>query len=90
MLYVSSPAASAYLVLSPAFIEDHVHDNAGEAHMILDHHLEFHLILLLLCKAMTRYEGLMLKTMERSCGSESTSETLSHTAASLQDSKSYP
>ncbi len=55
MLFVSSPAASAYLILSPAFIEDHVHDNAGEAHVILNHHLELRLILLLFCKTMTEF-----------------------------------
>ena len=49
MLFVSCLAACAYLILSPAFIEDHVHDNAGEAHVILNHHLELCLILLLLC-----------------------------------------
>jgi len=87
MLTVSCLAASAYLILSPAFIENHIHDNAGKAHVILDHHLEFRLILLLLCKAMTGYEGSMLRTMETTCGSESSSGTLSHTAAFLQDHK---
>lgn len=90
MLTVSCVAASAYLILSPAFIEDHIHDNAGKAHVILDHHLELCLILLLLCKAMTGYEGFMWKTMEDTCGSESSSETLSLTAASLQDSERSP
>ena len=47
----------AYLILSPAFIEDHVHDNAGEAHVILNHHLELRLILLLLCKTVTECIG---------------------------------
>ena len=84
MLFVSCLAACAYLILSPAFIEDHVHDNAGEAHVILNHHLELCLILLLLCKAIMEFNGLLLKTMENTCGSESSSGTLSHTAASLQ------
>ena len=53
---VSSLAASAYLILPPAFIEDHVHDNAGEAHVILNHHLELRLILLLLCKTVAEYK----------------------------------
>ena len=40
-----------HLVLSPALIEDHVHDNAGEADVLLNHALELHLILLLLCSS---------------------------------------
>ena len=71
MVFVSCLAACAYLILSPAFIEDHIHDNTGEAHVILNHHLELCLILLLFCKAMTEYEDLMLKMMENACDSES-------------------
>ena len=57
MLFVLSLASCAYLILSPAFIEDHVHDYAGKAHVILNHHLELRLILLLLCKATMESKG---------------------------------
>ena len=39
-----------YLVLTPSLIEHHIHYNAGEADMILDHAPELHFVLLLLCK----------------------------------------
>ena len=40
----------AYLILTPSFIEDHIHDNAGEALVILNHLLELCLILILFCR----------------------------------------
>ena len=38
-----------HLILTPALIEDNIHDNAGKADVLLNHTLELHLILLLLC-----------------------------------------
>lgn len=44
-----SSAQSKYLVLTPAFVEHHIHDNAWEALVVVDHALKLQLELLLLC-----------------------------------------
>ena len=49
MLYNSHACKKSDLILAPALVEDDVHDNAGEAKVLLDHALELQLILLLLC-----------------------------------------
>lgn len=43
--------AVSYIVLAPAFIEDHVHDYAGGAAVVLNHAHQLPFKLLLLCKA---------------------------------------
>lgn len=44
----------AHIILPPALIEDDIHDNAGEAVVLLNHAFELQLILLLLCSTKTR------------------------------------
>lgn len=47
-------AVFKYLILTPAFIENHIHDNAWEALVMVDHALKLQLKLRLLCKTSTR------------------------------------
>ena len=44
-----SSEQSEYLILTPSFIEHHIHDNAWEALVMVDHALKLQLELRLLC-----------------------------------------
>ena len=46
-------SAGPNLILTPAFIENHIHDNAWKAHVMLNHPLKLQLKLVLLCATAT-------------------------------------